>query len=249
MSSMLSGIQVSQELQQNADVDYAGGRKLYSTGAYLSKLKMCYFTVAPSGAKAFNIVFEDPDGEEGTLQTYFTNKEGSITYVNKKTGKPALMPGWQLLTGLTRVLFNKDPNDAALPTKDVNVKLYNSEAQKEVLTKVSALDFTPNTEVTLVITKERKNKQAKNEATGKWENTAEEQESNSLTKVCDYKGRTSTEIAANEESATWLTTIWLPKNDGKVKDTYKTVTSAVQTKSAAAPDSTDAMFTATTEDI
>ena len=117
--------------------------------------------------------------------------------------------------------------DLADAVETRSVKLYDYEAKAEVLTDVPAIVPMIGQRVLLAVLEEEKEKQKKNDATGKYEGTGEYSLINTIVKCFDPETTQSAVEKSDGAEATAMEA-WLKVNKGKVKEAKKAATPANQ---------------------
>ena len=169
-----------------------GGSFIINSGAYPAKVTKAYLQQSNSSS-AVAIVFEFKLPDDKTLNEtiWVTNGKGENFYVDQKSGKPAYLPGFELASNIAYVTTGKEL--AALTPEDKVIEIYNSELKKKAPTPVKMLMDIVDTELIVGIQKVVEFKQAKNQATGKYEDTAETRETNEIVNVFNVAGFTALE--------------------------------------------------------
>lgn len=205
--------------------DVLGGYSLFDSDAYLGKIKVAYVVVSDGGATGVALQL-DLNGKEYNETIYITNKQGENFFLNQqdKTKKVPL-PGFTLINDLCIVTTEKPLAEQETEEKVVNV--YDAIEKKAVPKGVQVIMGLVGQEAYFGIVKKLENKSVKNDATGKYDPTAETRETNALVKVF----HNPTKLTVNEvmqaqeagsmpESAVFYEA-WVKKNKGNVQDARK----------------------------
>lgn len=206
-----------------AETDTLGGRQLLDSNVYLAEIKLAYFTESKNGATGLNCTFIiDPEGQkkEYNETLWCTNRSGETFYTNSQ-GEKKYLAGYLHADALALLTVGESIGDLA--TEEKIVKVYNSEAKSEVPTKVDAVTPLMGQRIKLAITKQTVNQNKLNEATEKYEPTAETRDENSIQKVFSAENdMTTAEIRAEAEAPGFMHS-WLDKYAGQVVNRVKEV--------------------------
>ena len=216
--------EVSADVVREEERDIISGQKL-DTDIYAAKLKMVYVDKSKSGAANINFML-DVNGQNYNETVYVTNKSGQNTYTCKKTGKKKLLPGFQQVNTVCKLLLNKEISAAVLEEKMINI--YDYELSKEVPMKRQVLTELIGENAHVAIQKVLQNKQVKADS-GDYVNdpTGETRETNEIVKWFNADKQTLPEFA--EESEAKFFQKWLDANKGKVKDKVQKVATSTAT--------------------
>ena len=211
-----------------AETDYS--KRTLDSGVYSGSLGIVFAGQAASGARNVTIHVNLDNGKKLTETVYISNKDGQNTY--EKEGKHYFLPGFQLINNLAIMTTGKGLFDLADAVETRSVKLYDYEAKAEVLTDVPAIVPMIGQRVLLAVLEEEKEKQKKNDATGKYEGTGEYSLINTIVKCFDPETTQSAVEKADGAEATAMEA-WLKVNKGKVKEAKKAATPANQASHSA----------------
>lgn len=221
----MSDFDLSAGLEGVEDVkerDSLGGRLLES-GVSDFRIDVAYLRKSKGGAMGMHVVMENSDGIKLTDTQYITSgdKKGNKPYF-EKDGKKYPMPGLQHFDVLASLVADKKV--AKLEQKTAQIKLYDSEQQKELPTEVITFPELRNQKVKVGVLKIVKNKQV-DDGTGKWVDTNEKRELNEVSKYFDADtGATNTELTAKAEPE--FIQKWAEKFEGQTLDKFKAVANA-----------------------
>jgi len=73
-------------------------------GVHQVLIKEAYLNITDSGAKMFEVVYENRDGDTAQVATYIGKADGSSTYKDKKTGEAKTLPGIFDISNLCKVV-------------------------------------------------------------------------------------------------------------------------------------------------
>lgn len=220
----LSKINIVDEPGQDRDV-LPGQRapRVQESGAYPVRIDLAYMQDSPGGATAVVLHFEEnvPGGFKHRETVYFTRRDGTTQYQDKRTGEMRNLPGLNILNNLTKLLADKSLNQVQQEEKVI--KLWDFDQMTEVPTKKQVLTELIGKELTIGLQKKRANKREQ-DANGKWVPTAEERLFNEVDKYFNKDGQTLTEQGAKEPGV--FIDKWKAANEGKTKDEYVPVAGA-----------------------
>ena len=205
-------------------------KRTVDSGVYQGTIKNAFIGKSSGGATSVSLEVKLDSGKTIFETIYVTNREGNNTY--EKDGKHYFLPGFQLINNLAIMTTGKGLFDLADAVETRSVKLYDYEAKAEVLTDVPAIVPMIGQRVLLAVLEEEKEKQKKNDATGKYEGTGEYSVINSIVKCFDPETTQSAVEKADGTEATAMEA-WLKVNKGKVKEAKKAATPANQASHSA----------------
>lgn len=128
MSNIFSGKKSVKD--DKIESDFVGGGGVFDTDIYPATIKTAYIGKASkSDARSFNLLL-DINGKELRSQIWVTNRNGEVTYKDKKTGEDRNLPGFSQVNSLCMLVAGKELGD--LEVEEVTVKLYDFDAKKEL---------------------------------------------------------------------------------------------------------------------
>ena len=204
----------SDGLEQTQD-RLGGGYQPKETDIYTGKIKALYAGKSAGGAQSVSLILSLADGSEYRETFWITNKKGENFFLNKddKTKKVPL-PGFTIVDDLCLVTTGKPL--AEQDTEEKTIKLYDSEAKKELPKAVPMLVEALGLEVSLGIVKVLENK---NEKQGEeYVPTAETRELNSTDKVFHTETRMTVVEAREGAEVAKFWDSWLERNKGNTRD-------------------------------
>lgn len=191
---LLDKIKIDDNVEQNED--FVPGNFTKDTGLYPMTVDMAYMGESAGGAANVTVRLKEVGGNYEHRETvYVTSREGSTTYIDKRTGRPRLLPGADTINQLCLITTGKK-----LPAQDAEmkmVKIYNFQERKELPTEVEVLTDLIGQEVLVALVKRRENKNQK--VGDKYVPTAEERVFNEVNKFLYPDGHTVAEKLAEEE--------------------------------------------------
>lgn len=227
---MFQNLAMDDSIQQEKDV--LGGGGALATDIYPGIITMAYVTTAKSGAMAVSIAAKLPEQDREYRETLYVTSgtaKGCKNYY-EVNGEKRYLPGFAIFNSICELTVGKQASQMA--TEKKVVKRYSPEAKGEAAMETEVLVDLLNKPIFLALFNKKENKTVKNEATGKYEPTAETYNKNEIAKVFRASDKmTSAEIKANAESADFFTQ-WKDKWAGQELD--RTVEVA-KTPTAGAP--------------
>lgn len=207
-------------LQEDTSVeqerDSVGGSRLVESGIYDCEIEIAYLGVADSGANSLTIHLKTPDGASLRETLWITSgkEKGCKTYY-EKDGKKQNLPGFSIANNMCLLTVGKPL--AALDTAEKIVKVWDSQAKKELPKAVQAIVALSGQHVLAGIIKQVVDKTAKNDQ-GVYVPTGETREENTVDKFFRLRdGLTTTEIKNGATEAAFLNT-WKDKWTGQTKN-------------------------------
>ena len=201
------------------DEDNLGGFKTLPSGLYDLTITLPYFSFSQGGALALNIVFITKDKQELKAQFWVTSgtaKGCHNYYIDARSGDKRYLPGFNMANALTMMTIGKKLANAATEEKVIN--LYSYEEGKNVPTQVQVITEMINTQIIGGVLEQKVNKRAKNDATGKYEPTAETRTENEIDKFFhSTTGLTLAEAKAKQKKPEFKNK-WEKKWAGEIKD-------------------------------
>mgnify|MGYP006914387286 CR=1 FL=1 len=220
---MFGNLTLNQEAMNENSDRLGGGFQLFKSDIYRAKVEVAYATKSANGAMGlvvkFNVYIEGESKPRLYTQTFWlSNRQGQTFYVDKE-GKSQNLAGFNHANHLTALCCNKSINEIA--TEERQIKLYNAEAKKEILTAVPCLVDLTGCEVGLAIIQRRVNKQEKSTSTGEYENTPEERFINEIDKIFAINGNMAWTFDERRNNLPAEFAIkWLDRWKDKVDDRY-----------------------------
>lgn len=200
---------------ETKDTDFLGGK--LSTDVYLAAVKMMYIDKNERGTVFANIelVLKTANGTRNYNETiYMSNSKGEFTFIDKKTNKPAPLPGFVTVDTLCKMATGKGVNEQETARKTIEV--YDSKTKGKVNAEKEVVMSMLKQKVQVAIVQEVHNKNAK-DASGNYVPTAETFTSTTIKKVFNAEGLTQTEVDAGKSEGEFKDA-WLKANKDKVFD-------------------------------
>lgn len=166
--------------KSEVEEDFVGGGGLLDTDVYSATIKYAYLSkAANSDARALNLCLII-NKQEVTRQIWMTNRNGDVTYNDKKSGQPKNLPGYNQVNALCMLLASKDVGNMEM--EDKVLKLYDYESQKDINQSVPCFEELHGLNLQVAIQRQTVDKTEKNESTGTWEPNGETRDVNEFVK-------------------------------------------------------------------
>lgn len=179
MSNVFSGKQAA--AGSNVEEDFTGGGGgILDSNMYEATIKTAYIQKAKASEATSIILLMDIAGKELRSQTWVTNRNGEVTYQDKKTKEAKNLPGFSQMNSLALLLAGKDLGD--LVSEEKVVKLYDFESKAEVPQAVMCFTELHGETVSVAVQRQTVDKTAKNDATGAYDATGETRDVNEVVK-------------------------------------------------------------------
>jgi hypothetical protein len=211
MNQIFSGL-TTEGLEETED--RLGGYTVYPSAIYNAVIKMAYAGKATSGAHFVAFEFDLGGGQTYRETCYFTNKKGENFWINEAKKKVPL-PGFTMIDDIC--LLTTEQPLASQNTEDKMVKVYDSEAKKEVPKSVPVLMDLIGKPISLGILKQLESKNAKN-AAGEYVATGETRDTNIIDKAFHTDTKLTVVEARAGKDAGEFWDKWLEKNKDVVRD-------------------------------
>ena len=160
--------------------DYVGGGGTLETDIYPAEIKYAYIgKAANSDARNLTLCLK-VNGLDITRQIWMTNRDGEVTYQDKKTKEVKNLPGFNQVNGLCMLLVSKEVGN--MDVEEKTLSLYDYESKKEVPQAVDCFVELHGLKLQVAIQKQTVDKTEKNESTGEYESTGETRDTNEFIK-------------------------------------------------------------------
>jgi hypothetical protein len=177
MTNIFSGKTMAKEKVED---DFLAGSGILDTDIYLAKIKTAYIGKAASSDARNVTLLLDINGKEHRSQIWVSNRNGDVTYKDKRTGEDKNLPGFNQINSLCLLVDGQEMG--AMDVEELTVKLYDFEAKKELPQAVDCFSSLHGQEVMVAMQRQTVDKTAKNEATGSYEPTGETRDQNEVVK-------------------------------------------------------------------
>lgn len=230
---------------EQTSIERVGGGYAWESGVHDVKVKLAYLDQAKSEAISLNVVLENAEGKEMKEAFWIKSgkSKGNKSYY-EKDGKQFPLPGYAVANSLCVAATGESLAKCIDKAEKKTVKVWNSEARKELPTERPVLMPLINKAIKVAVHQISEDKTQKNEA-GQYVSTGDTRLTNECKFFGNMEGKTTEEILS--DSPAEMFTKWAEKNTGKVIDkTTKTApgSSAADIMGTTSPvaDSTAAMF-------
>lgn len=179
MSNIFSGKKGVEKDKVEEDF-VGGGGFILDTDIYEAKIKAAYLgKAAKSDARSFNIIL-DINGKELRNQIWMTNRNGDVTYTDKKTKVEKNLPGFNQINGLCMLLCSKELGD--MDVEEMTLKIYDFDAKKELPKAVDCFVELHDVMLNVAVQRQIVDKTKLNESSKKYEPTGEVKNINEIIK-------------------------------------------------------------------
>lgn len=199
-----------------------GGSRQLETGVYDMAIDMAYLDQSKGGAYALNLVLKSMDGATLRQQLWVTGgtAKGQLNFYIDKENKKQYLPGFNIANALCVLTAGKEMGE--LTPEDKMVSIYNFDLKKDVPTSKPVYTDLIGQFVKVAVTKQIVSKNKKNEATGKYEPTAETRTENEIAHIFSATTGQSMNEFTGGKDADFLEK-WAAANTGKTRDRTKKV--------------------------
>jgi dimeric dUTPase (all-alpha-NTP-PPase superfamily) len=160
--------------------DFMGGGFLLDTDIYQGKIKYAYIGKAANSDARNCTLCIDFAGKEVTKSIWMTNRDGDVTYTDKKTKEQKNLPGYNQINSLAMLLLSKEVGD--LDVEEKTLKLYDYDAKADVAQAVDCFVELHGLDLSVAVERQTVDKTEKNESTGDYEPTGETRDVNEFIK-------------------------------------------------------------------
>ena len=177
MGKLFAGLGVTQDMEETED-RIGGGRKYFDTDVYENiDIKLAFTGKSDSGARYVTVI-ASIEGEEYEETIYITNSKGENFFMRE--GKKNQMPGFVTINELCLTVTGEELENQE--TEERQIEVWSYEDKKKVRQARDVLTDLTGAKATLALRKAIEPKQKKNDATGKYEDTAEDRTINEIVK-------------------------------------------------------------------
>lgn len=161
--------------------DFLGGGGVLESDIYPAKIKYAYIgKAANSNARNLTLSLMVNGNHEIQRQIWMTNKNGDVTYKDKRSGEEKNLPGYNTVNALCMLMASKEVGDMDVEEKTLN--LFDFESRKEVPQAVECFTELHGLDLQVAIQRQTVDKTEKNENTGEYEPTGETRDTNEFIK-------------------------------------------------------------------
>lgn len=194
--------------------DRLGGISVFNTDIYIGTVKALYAGKSSGGATSVTLI-ADLNGKEYTETLYVTNKDGQNWFANKQDNtKKVPLPGFTVVDDICLIATGEPL--AAQETEEKVVKVWDSEAKKEMPKSVPMIIAALGKPIALGIQKTLANKQTK--VGTEYVPNAETREENHIDKVYHPEMKLTVAEARAGQDVAQFWDAWLLKNKDQVRD-------------------------------
>lgn len=194
--------------------DRLGGISVFNTDIYIGTVKALYAGKSSGGATSVTLI-ADLNGKEYTETLYVTNKDGQNWFANKQDNtKKVPLPGFTVVDDICLIATGEPL--AAQETEEKVVKVWDSEAKKEMPKSVPMIIAALGKPIALGIQKTLANKQTK--VGTEYVANAETREENHIDKVYHPEMKLTVAEARAGQDVAQFWDAWLLKNKDQVRD-------------------------------
>jgi len=213
---LLDGYTVEGKVPEK-DVLGGGGGYVWETDVYPVIIDLAYLAKSRYGALGLNLVFKDKEGRElKDIQWVASGDEKNNRTYYEKDGVRHNLPGLNVANAITTLAMGV-PFDTSLPLEEKVVKVWDSEQQTEMPTKVEVIPGLLNKRIDIAVLKQIENKREKGDD-NKYHPVAEIVDRNEIKAIFDADtGLTISEMNAGEIDPVFKSK-WIEKWQGVVHD-------------------------------
>lgn len=170
MTNIFANKKVANKTEVEEDRLVGGG--VMSTDIYPGTIKYAYLGKAQnSDARSVTIGIKFDNGKELSRTVWLTNRNGNVTYTDKKTKEEHNLPGYNQINGLCMLLLSKELGD--LDVEEKTLSLWDYESRKEIPQSVQCFVELHGQKLNVAIQEQIIDKTSKNDQTGEYEPNGE----------------------------------------------------------------------------
>ena len=177
MTNIFSGKTTAPEKVED---DFLAGSGVLDTDMYLATIKTAYIGKAAKSEARNVTLLLDINGKEHRTQIWVSNRDGDVTYKDKKTGEMKNLPGFNQVNSLCLLVAGQEMG--SMDVEELTVKLYDFETKRELPQAVDCFTALHGEDVMVAMQRQTVDKTAKNEATGAYDPTGETRDQNEVVK-------------------------------------------------------------------
>lgn len=160
--------------------DYMGGGGVLDSDIYPAKIKTAYIGKASSSDARNVTLLLDIGGREVRSQIWVSNRNGDVTYKDKKSGDDKNLPGFSQINSLCMLVCSKEMGD--MDVEELRVNIYDFDAKKELPQAVDCFTELHGEMINVALQRQTVDKTAQDKNTGKYEPTGEVRDQNEIVK-------------------------------------------------------------------
>lgn len=165
---------------EGVEDDFLAGSGILDTDIYLATIKTAFIGKAASSEARNVTLLLDINGREHRVQIWVSNRNGDVTYKDKKTGEDKNLPGFNQVNSLCLLVTGQEMGD--MEVEELTVKLYDFDAKKELPQAVDCFTSLHGEQVMVAMQRQTVDKTTKNDATGAYDATGEVKDINEVVK-------------------------------------------------------------------
>jgi len=177
MSNIFAGKKAASDKVED---DFVGGGGVLDTDIYTAEIKYAFIGKAQN-SDARNLTIGLKIGSKDLQrQIWMTNRNGDVTYKDKKTGEEKNLPGFNQVNSLCMLVCSKEVGN--MDVEEKTLKLYDYQSKTEVPQAVDCFTELHGKTIQVAIQRQTIDKTSKNEQTGDYEPTGETVDINEIVK-------------------------------------------------------------------
>jgi len=166
---------------EKVEDDFLGGGGVVDTDIYPATIKYAYIgKAANSEARNLTLCVLLNGKQELTRSIWMTNRNGDVTYKDKKTGEEKNLPGYNQVNSLAMLLLSQEIGE--LDVEEKTLSLYDFDSKKEIPQAVDCFVDLHGLDLQVAVQRQTVDKTEKNEQTGDYETTGETRDVNEFIK-------------------------------------------------------------------
>lgn len=166
--------------KEKIEDDYLAGSGVLDTDIYLAKIKTAYIGKAANSEARNVTLLLDINDKEYRTQIWVSNRDGDVTYKDKKTSDMKNLPGFNQINSLCLLIAGQEMGE--MTVEELTIKLYDFDSKKELPQAVDCFTGLHGEEVMVAMQRQTVDKTVKNESTGVYETTGEIKDVNEVVK-------------------------------------------------------------------
>lgn len=124
---------------QEGEERIGGGWSADESHVKLYGIETAFITKSTGGATAVNLHVATKEGDKRQFTIYISNKKGETFYVDKKTSRKVMLPGYQLVNNICLAATGHGFQEVFKAAKMKTIELYDRESRKEIPQEVKTL--------------------------------------------------------------------------------------------------------------
>jgi hypothetical protein len=177
MSNIFAGKKAADDKVED---DFLGGGGVLDTDIYPATIKTAYIGEAQASDARNVTLLLDINGRQTTQQIWVSNRNGDVTYKDKKTGEAKNLPGFNQINSLCMLVCSKEMGE--MDVEELTVNIYDFDAKKELPQAVDCFSELHGEKIQIALQRQTVDKNVKNESTGSYEPSGEVRDKNEIVK-------------------------------------------------------------------